>query len=72
MKWKSKWSKKDAQVLGTFYWVDSGNLFSRKEELSSGLELLEQLWALSSSEVALEYQKYSVFPLKVSVKQYFG
>lgn len=55
-----------------FIGVDSGNLFSRKEAFSSGLELLEQLWGLCHSEVALKYQKYSLLPLEVSVKQYFG
>lgn len=55
-----------------FIGVDSGNLFGRKEAFSPGLELLEELWGLCHTKVALEYPKHSVFPFKVSIKQYFG
>lgn len=60
------------QSRARFIWADSGNLFNREERLSSGPELLEQLWALCHTGIALKYQKYSVFPLKVSVEQNFG
>lgn len=55
-----------------FIGVDNGNLFSRKEALSSGLELLVELWGLCHTKVALEYHKHSVFPFKLSIMQYFG